>query len=489
MINKKLCLILICAMGLGQVMAMDLDSLGDDFMGGSDASAVENIVIPDLELSVDGKLKIFPGGETDDATAVRLFLNRIKSNAADYKEEMTNDYTTFLGKSATLNNNSSVFRKKYQDNITKFGNDKKQVMSLASEIDGQIVKKLYAAIKTWQASIGMFTTDQVAKEKAMKEVQQYVDELAKAFKQIQSIAKQLSDEVALFDQAASADAAEVAVQNAKIAEADAAQKAEIARQQAEEENTKQAQVAAQKAEADAKTAKALARTKAIDALKKEAKYRRDKADQLDRNTQKVIERIASLRNLVQTKVTAINALINKVQDNTSNYPADFVSDVNSKVIPMVSTIAQTFDVIITKANNVSEKLSNIEAKIKEEDRGLSDIIGRGGDKETEDEIVGALKNLNLQLNVQFTLASKLLKQAEEFQKRLSNIHSALLGAEKGARAVNPQSVEHALELIRAVKIEQNQQRIISENITLMNSARKREMVIRILELTRAVKLA
>lgn len=500
MVDKKLYLILICTMGVGQSMASLFDDLPDDFFGGPDTTPT-TVLIPAIDIAqADGKTILALGGATDDSKVVREFNSKVKASAALYEKQITQYVRSFESKIDQLKGNSPAF-------IAKTKKEYAVPKATAPMLEKNIAEnsdKLYQATKAWSAAegLGLLSADEVKRTEAIKDCQKYVDLMAADLQELKGIAKRLKDELDLFDAAAAADAAEVAVTKAKEVAKVEEQKAEVASKKAVNSNNAIVIKAAENAEADAKTAKALARKRMQQALLAEAKLRKEKAKQvttntnntiskaeaLDENTGNIIAKIASLRDLVEQKVIALNALISKIQSNSSNYSSAFVSDVTDKIIPIIAVITKEFNDIISTANDVSEKLVDIEAKMKEEQSGLQAIIGRGGDDETEKVISATLENLNSELTSNLKIASRILQQAEEYKERLFGLYAQLHAAERGALSISAQSIERALELVRAVKIEQDQQQMMSQQIRRTHLEQKQEMFARVLDLCRAVKI-
>ncbi len=197
MINKKIWYIWLCTMSLGQISAMGSDE--------GERSQVGSIDIPDLDFTVQGKLQSFPGGTTNDVTEVRKFVQRIKSHIAVYIHEIDADYKKFLEQAPKIQNNSVQFKQKYKENITTYLHDKNKVLNLNKEVQ-VLMQKTFQATKDWDNAVGYFKTDDEAKQKAMTEIQDNVNTLAKYFKEIQAIAQKFADEVGTLPGAAQADA-------------------------------------------------------------------------------------------------------------------------------------------------------------------------------------------------------------------------------------------------------------------------------------------
>jgi hypothetical protein len=485
MFDKKLYLSLICAMGVGQVVGMITNIQGpierEDLRKDSMVINRPNLepLIVDLDNSRD---------DLNDMTGyANEYEKALEKNISDHIDATNKNISTYTSKAKNLKNNSENFKNMVSEKIKNFDKDIDSMKALQTQIKGDF-PVLDGAIQKWDDSLeGWFTAVKKADiAEAITTLNKTISEIYKKHQEIKAFSKSIADTVALFDQAIEADAAELVAQSAKAAAAEAKAKEEAARQAAEEEKTAQAQKALQKAEADAIAAQALADKKAAAAARIQAIYRKSKADQLNKNAQGVIEKIAKLRNLVQAKVTAIDTLNNEIQGNTSKYSAEFVSDVSSRVMPMVVTTAQEFDGIITKANNISERLVALEESLNKAYTSLVEHKLSAGKKALK--VDANMQEISQQLQMQLRLASRLLRLAQEHQEKLFDLHSELQASEIGAQLLEPK-VERVLTLVRAVKIEQGQQKKLSELASRARSIKKQEVVARLLDLCRAVKLA
>ncbi len=434
-----------------------------------------SITLPDLYLVVQGKLETFPGGQTEDALEIRKFLQRIKSHIAVYIHEIDADYKKFLEQTSKIQNNSIQFKQKYKENITKYLHDKNKVLNLNKEVQ-VLMQKTSQASKDLeninsQSSIGFFRSYDQEKQKALLEIQENVDTLAKYFKQIQAVAQKLSDEVATFADAMQADAALLKVSIDKKAEQAANEAAEKAADKAEEEPSKQAENDAHQTEMQAKAAKDTLKKQQEIARKLQMNYRKKKADQLDQHTKIMLEKVAAVQESVQNEIGAIKNLISQVLDNQSNYITPFVGDLRKVIVVVFSDITEKFEDVIDIANQVSKKLSQLDHESRDLKSSLSSILGRGGDKIIEDEIMHRLKDLELEVITNLRLATRTFNQAELYQKELRTLHDTLQAAEKDARKIDPKNAERIVGLIRATNVKQN------------------EFAINILQLIRAVKMS
>ncbi len=522
MVNKQLCLILVCALSMGQIMASDSNLITEKNVaplkkglkgkkkniwdsGVNKSSSSINKPTPSIDQSSSSSDYIvinIPGKmvkevEITDTTEVLDLGNSIddlleqeSNNIDELVTEMNENIDQYKKEASSLSLNSVQFVKAVQEKIVKFNSHKTKAVSVQKYIQSEIIagkketQKISAAV-----GFGFRASDKAKIEQAAKVINQILLNIKKNYEEVASMGQEIADEVSLFGKAAKLDAAqeaEVAAKKAqKVAAENAAQAAIKFKEAKQAKNKEEAKQAAEKAEAKAKAAEALTKQKALEEAQAAEELAKKKAELLYKNTQVGLDKIAYLRDVLESVVKRNSDLFEKVTFNPSMYPAEFVKEVSDTMEPKVQEIIQEFNTVIGKANTAINTLQDLEKELK----GLERQLEFGVSLSKQGEIDNEMGDVLSKMEANHKIVPNLLAVSEEYTNNLFDIYGKLFVAEKNNRVVNPKSVEHVLELVHAVKIEQNQQKMIIEGTIRMNLERKEVMLARVLELIRAVKLA
>ncbi|MBI2344921.1 hypothetical protein HYV10_02500 [Candidatus Dependentiae bacterium] len=478
MSDKRLRLLLISIMSWQAVYS-------GSFVGEVEPAGYAVINIPGKEPL---RFNMQKNGENDKAMAsVEKYLKSVKESLDSFKKKMAKDVESYLAKFVRVNNDKSSYTQGFIDSSNKkekkFNDDQVAFLTNVKNIEKKI-NDIDSSLEEWGHVLSLVLHNE---ERRILSQVDFINSnllvILKEYTAAEKIMNDITNSITLFDTEAAKDKADEVARKARAdkqkAEKVAADAQKAAAVAPNKTTVKAATVSQQDAEKAARNAEEAEKV----AIQASVKLNEKRSTIFDENIAQNIQQIAQLRELMEGLLGRIDNLLKDIEFDSSRYSAEFIQDIGNKFKPDRDRIFKGFNSVITDIDNVLTEIKESNKNKKALEEKISETSNLIEKAKMDDEI----SKIVLTLGQLSNSSSNKLKDAEKYQRELSELFTTLLIEKQKFRKIYPAEVGRVLELSHVVKLEKNKMDMKDEARKRVEMQTKEDAVARVLNLFVAVK--